>query len=236
MIFQPQGQNPITAALVIIPRNSSSARLSLPFQMNPETIRESVKTKIDSVYTINSNLPRSIITGTEGREISFTAIFHAQLKQKDLKLGGAYKSSWVDRLGLNKGNLISTGVTMVPFASNIARGVKTIADLSGYGGNGYIKDNQFEITSDYETADIESVINLLYRLQVARPATTNVQRVQIFGYPAYRNLDFYIAEITVNRRMWDENLRTQFAEVQLRLVQAGANYHVGRFFQNENDT
>jgi hypothetical protein len=229
MIFELEGYLSKTATLV------STNGTAIPFQINPESIRDTTRTSIASVPTINSNLPRRIINGAEHREISFTALFHGMTKYKADKVSANKR---IDKSSADIGSLVgvsgrtltNAGVNLVPFASNIVRGVKTVTDLAGIDSQGIFRDEEFKITTDYETADIESVIKMLLHMQIPLHNRAPMHRVKVLGYSAFKGMEFYITEVSINRRLWDKRLNTQFAEIRITLTQLGANTKVGRFF------
>lgn len=213
----------------------------LVLQINPESISESVRTKIETVDLINSNLPRRVVTGTDGRRVTFTALFHGMVASKPIKNSTGVESR-VQTKDLGQrladvgrrvaSNIPSTTASIVPFGANVVRGIKAVSDIAGLDVSGLFGADKFRIASDFRSQDVESAVDALFSMQVAPSGRTAVKRVRLTGYKAYEGMDFYIADLTVNRRLFDKNLNTQFVEVSVTLEQVGAVRSVGKFFRN----
>lgn len=194
-------------------------------QINPSSIREEVRTRIEATNLINSNLPRQIVTGTNGRSISFTALLHGMEPEK---IGREKFQSGPSAFLENRAEqLVAASFALVPFAANVVRGVKTVADILGKDG-----EVDFSIDGSETVPVLDLQINKLFELQVSADNRQAVKRVKIIGYPAFEGMDFYISEINIERRLWDNKLRTQFAEINITLIQVGSNSRVGKFFPN----
>jgi len=191
--------------------------LSIVCSINPESISESVALNIDKVQLINNNLPRSIVSGTKGRTVTFTLLLHGMAKPGTAGLNFS---------GGNSSTFISAATSLVPFSANIIRGIQTIQDVIGS-----ISSKPEYPTPQQSTnyLNVDKQISDLFKMQVPKDGNTTHSPVKLLGYPVYEGMNFYIENIQVNKKFWDQQLRTMFAEVQITLFQVGKNNQFGRF-------
>lgn len=218
MIFNIKEYNPIP--VVMSKKNDSLSGVT--FLINPESIQEVVKSNLDSTQLVNSNLPRQIGSGTKGREITFTLLLHGMFSYtgQNTRKNTFSESSIASKL---------SGVAqLVPFASNVVRGIESIADLLNKNlltNADYLLDTKNKKTK----MDIDNTITTLFSFQVPPDGRTTLVPIIMLGYPAFSGMDFYITNIQVTRKFWDKQLNTQFAEVQISLVQIGSDGIIGKF-------
>lgn len=228
MSFDPKASK--TASVQISPFRATSDIRPVTCLINPEAIVEKLTSNINSVQTVNANLPRHIINGTKGRELTFTILLHRMENADNKNVDSSFKnqlgSSRFDAKGFAKGLLsagITQGISLIPFAKNISQGISTLANLTGLD----ILGDEFSIKKKINPDSVEESIAELFKMISTNQGNKPATRVQITPYPAFANKTFYITEISVNRKFFDPKLNTQFAEVSVTMTQVGVDRRTG---------
>lgn len=202
----------------------SDASVRVDFKINPESITDTLKANINKVQLINSTLPRSIINGTTGREVSFKALLYGMSNEV---LNPVQSPNQGDKFSLKDfginafSNIASkSAVYLVPFASNIIQGLQSLDNLIG---SNLFGQSEFTINKNFNGDTVDYKIDQLMHLLVSpKNNKTSARQVTITGYPFFESKVFYVTEVTANRKFFDPKLNTQVAEVTISLIQAGS--------------
>lgn len=228
MAFDPKSNK--TVSVQISPYRATTDIKPVTCLINPESIQEKLTNNINSVQTVNANLPRHIINGTKGREITFTILLHRMENADNKNVDNSFKpdlgGSPFDIGGFAKGfvsGAITQGISLIPFAKNIAQGISTLSNLTGLN----ILGDEFSINKKITPDSVEESITELFKMISTNRGNKPATRVQVSPYPAFKDKTFYISEIVVNRKFFDSKLNTQFAEVTITMTQVGVNRRTG---------
>lgn len=196
--------------------------------INPETITETLPMNIDKVKTINSNNPTSVVSGTNGRTVSFTLLIHGF----NQRTPGT--SEGTGRRG-NLNTFVTSAANLIPFSANVVRGIRTALDIANILGSSN-DGPQYPLHNRPTTySGVENQIEALFKMVAPSSGKTAHEKVTIIGYPSYDGMLFYLENIQVVRKFWDNELRTMFAEVTVTLFQTGNISNRKKFTDDADD-